>query len=72
MKKSRSISAEPNPGILAAIKAVGSQEALARVCGVTQPAVYYWLHKYCPPEHAVAIEEATGVSRKKIRPDLFG
>lgn len=56
-----------------AIEAVGGQRALARVCGVEQANVWYWLHraKKAPAEHVITIEEASGVSRHDLRPDIY-
>lgn len=61
-----------NPGVLAAIKKAGSMSALAKLCKVKQPAVHYWLYAKIPAERAMQLEELTGVSRRKIRPDLYG
>lgn len=63
--------AKGNPGIISAILAMGGQDALADALGVTQPAISYYLYKRCPVETAIEIEAITGVSRAKIRPDLF-
>lgn len=65
------VGSNANPGVLAAIKSAGSMSALAKLCKVKQPAVNYWLYTYCPAERALQIEKLTGVSRKKIRPDLY-
>lgn len=68
---------EANKGIVEAIEKSGnngkpgSTHTLAKLCGVTQPAVMHWLYNSCPAEQAVAIEKLTGVERSKIRPDLF-
>ena len=55
----------------AAAKA-GGQSALARILGCTPQAV----QRMCstgkvPAERVLAIEEATGVSRHDLRPDLY-
>lgn len=53
----------------------GNQSQLARICGVTQPTVWGWLNKgkgILPAEHALKVEEATGISRHVLRPDVFG
>lgn len=69
-----------NDGIKEAIEASGecfnpkrngSTKALAELCGVTQPAVMHWLYRQVPAHRAVQIELITGVSREKIRPDLY-
>lgn len=51
---------------------VGGQSALARILGCTPQAV----QRMCstgkvPAERVLAIEEATGVSRHDLRPDLY-
>jgi DNA-binding transcriptional regulator YdaS (Cro superfamily) len=56
-----------------AVERSGSQSAFARLCGVTQPAVWKWLRnrKHLPAEHVLTVERATGVSRHLLRPDLY-
>jgi DNA-binding transcriptional regulator YdaS (Cro superfamily) len=56
-----------------AVQIAGSQSALARICGVGQPAVWKWLQssKRVPAEHVLPIEAATKVSRCYLRPDLY-
>lgn len=58
-----------------AVKAVGSQSALAKALGVTPQHVWNWLNrdKEVPAEQAIPIEEATGgkVTRHELRPDLY-
>jgi DNA-binding transcriptional regulator YdaS (Cro superfamily) len=46
--------------------------AISRALGgaVTPQAVHKW--KRVPPEHVLALEAATGVSRYRQRPDVFG
>jgi DNA-binding transcriptional regulator YdaS (Cro superfamily) len=63
----------PYEALLAAVEAAGSQSALARICGVGQPAVWKWIQssKRVPAEHVLAIEAATGVSRHILRPDIY-
>ncbi len=59
-----------------AVEIFGSQVALAQRMGVSQAAVSYWLTqaKTVPAERAVQIEAVTEgeVSRKELRPDLWG
>jgi DNA-binding transcriptional regulator YdaS (Cro superfamily) len=38
--------------------------------GITRSAVCLW--KRCPPKRVALVEEITGVSRHKLRPDIFG
>lgn len=57
-----------------AIQKAGGQSELARICSVSQPSVWGWVNKrdgVVPAEHAAAIEEATGVPRYQLRPDLW-
>jgi len=56
-----------------AVKAAGGQTALAREIGVTQKHIWNWLNRdeKVPAEHVLAIEEATGVSRHHLRPDIY-
>lgn len=51
----------------------GSQAALGRICGRTQPTVWHWLNraKRLPAQHVLQVEEATGVSRHALRPDIY-
>lgn len=56
-----------------AIKIAGGQSALARLIGVQQEHVWYWLHKSgkVSPIQVIPIEKATGVSRHDLRPDIY-
>lgn len=56
-----------------AIASVGSQAAMGRLCGVSQPAVSLWVRrqKALPAEHVLKVEAATGISRHDLRPDLY-
>lgn len=55
---------------LAKVNAGGSS-ALAKALGdVTPQAVSQW--KVVPANRAIAVETITGVSRHKLRPDVFG
>lgn len=66
---------EQNPleALKASVASLGGQSALARVCGVGQPAVWKWLQssKRLPAQHVLAVERATGVSRHALRPDIY-
>lgn len=57
----------------AAIETLGSQSALARLLGVSQPSVSDWVRRAgrLPPEHVLSVEAATGVSRHVLRPDIY-
>lgn len=52
---------------------VGGQSATARICGVSQTAVWKWLQsaKRLPAEHVLAMSEATGLSPHLYRPDIY-
>lgn len=62
-----------NQALEAAIKEAGSQSALARMIGVTQRAVWRWLHeqKPLPAEHVLTVEARTGITKELLRPDLY-
>lgn len=71
--KRRKLVKQENPGIKAAIEKVEghSQSALARLLGVTQPAVVHWLRVRCPPEQAIKIEAILGIDKALICPEIF-
>lgn len=56
-----------------AIEVIGSQSATARLLKVTQGAVSKWLSGKKPlaAEHVLAVEAATGVSKHRLRPDIY-
>lgn len=52
----------------------GGQKPLADRIGTTQSQVWYWLTRSkrgVPAEFAPKIEEATGVTKSELRPDLW-
>lgn len=53
-----------------AIRAVGGVAALARALGISQPSVSGW--NRVPPERVLEVERLSGVSRGRLRPDLYG
>lgn len=54
-------------GIEQAIRAVGSQAELAALLGCSQQNISSWLRRgYVPPKQALAIEQATGISRAML------
>jgi DNA-binding transcriptional regulator YdaS (Cro superfamily) len=63
----------PAQALRASVSSAGSQSALARICGVTQAAVWKWLDggKHLPAEHVLKVEQHTGVSRYLLRPDIY-
>src|SRR5690606_10255630 len=56
-------------GLTDAIRAAGSISELARRVGISQPAVTNW--RRVPADRILAVEAATGVSRIRLRPDLY-
>ncbi|WP_387467087.1 helix-turn-helix domain-containing protein [Photorhabdus sp. RM323S] len=62
-----------NSHIKTAIEIAGGQSALARACGVSQPAVFRWLHgRRVKADHVMSIVKASKgrVLAHQIRPDL--
>lgn len=58
--------------IAMAVRKAGSQSAFGRLIGKRQSTVAQWLKAgRLPPEHVLAVEEATGVSRHDLRPDIY-
>jgi TorA maturation chaperone TorD len=57
-------------GLTEAIKAAGGVTELARRIGISQPSVTNW--DRVPADRVVAVEQATGVMRMRLRPDLYG
>lgn len=66
---------QPSPfkALTTAVENAGGQSALARICGIGQPAVWKWLQsaKRLPAEYVLRVEAATGVSRHLLRPDIY-
>jgi DNA-binding transcriptional regulator YdaS (Cro superfamily) len=58
-----------NEGLRAAIKAAGGIRKLARLLGITYQAILHW--DKVPAERMLEIEDATGISRDRLRPDLY-
>lgn len=54
-----------------AIAIAGNQEKLGEAIGSSQSEVSQWVtgRRPVPPKKAVAIERATGISRREFRPD---
>jgi TorA maturation chaperone TorD len=57
------------PGLEAAIRACGGISELARRLGISQPSVSHW--QRVPAERVLMVEQASGVSRSLLRPDLY-
>lgn len=63
-----------NDALREACAIAGGQKPLADLIGTTQSQVWYWLErskKGVPGEFVLSIERATGVSRFRLRPDLY-
>jgi TorA maturation chaperone TorD len=56
-------------GLKEAIQAVGGVTELARRIGIAQPSVSNW--DQIPADRVIAVEAATGVTRMRLRPDLY-
>lgn len=56
-------------GLERAIDAAGGVAQLARKVGIAQPSVSNW--NTVPAQRVIAVEAATGLSRKLLRPDLY-
>ncbi len=52
-----------------AVSAAGGASVLARQLGVTRQAISQW--DRVPAERAIQVEAASGVSRERLRPDLY-
>lgn len=59
-------------GFEKAIQAAKSQARLGKLIGRPQQTISYWKRHGVPAEAAILIEQATGVPRHEIRPDVFG
>jgi DNA-binding transcriptional regulator YdaS (Cro superfamily) len=56
-----------------AIRVAGSQSAFGRMIGRPQSTIHGWLQKNLPlpAEHVLTVERHTGISRHRLRPDLY-
>ncbi|UMY63911.1 transcriptional regulator [Pseudomonas sp. LS.1a] len=60
-----------NPPTRAA-KAAGGQSKLARLLNIKPQAVQHWCTTgKIPAERVLSVEEATGIPRHELRPDLY-
>jgi DNA-binding transcriptional regulator YdaS (Cro superfamily) len=59
---------EMDIGLRRAVTGAGSPTELARRLGITQAAIHQW--EKIPAERVVAVEQASGVPRHLLRPDL--
>lgn len=57
-----------------AVRKVGSQSAFARLVSKSQPSVYQLLQQdgLLWPGSVLTVEAATGISRHRLRPDVYG
>lgn len=53
-----------------AIYAAGGVRGLAEALELSHQAVSSWV--ICPPNRALDVERLTGISRYRLRPDVFG
>lgn len=60
-----------NPVDLAIAGTPGGLLALAKSCRVSRQAVEKWRRKGVPPKRVLPVEAISGVSRHKLRPDLY-
>ena len=60
-------------GLRAAVTGYGSQSAMAKALGVTQPTVSYWLRvgRPLPAEMCRKVAFETKIPMARLRPDLF-
>jgi DNA-binding transcriptional regulator YdaS (Cro superfamily) len=64
---------ESDSALARAVRKLRSQSAFGRLVGKRQSSVREWLKSdTLPPEHVLAVEAATGVSRYELRPDVYG
>ncbi len=56
-------------GLERALSVAGGVSSLARLIGVSQPAISGW--KRIPPDRVLVVEQITGIPRTELRPDLY-
>jgi DNA-binding transcriptional regulator YdaS (Cro superfamily) len=52
-----------------AIERIGGLHAVARALGITPQAVFVW--RVTPPLRVIPLEKLSGVSRHRLRPDIY-
>lgn len=52
-----------------AVRRMGNRAQLAKALGLSKQSVWAW--RRVPAAHVLKIEDLTGVSREKLRPDVF-
>lgn len=61
-----------SPAIVRAVDKVGGQSALAKILKISPQAVQKWCARGSVPAlRVLAVEAASGVSRKALRPDIY-
>lgn len=67
------IEANLESSLAEAVRRVGSQSAFARLVGKSQASVFTRLRDGKPlwAESVLAVEAATGVSKERLRPDIY-
>jgi DNA-binding transcriptional regulator YdaS (Cro superfamily) len=59
----------PDKALLEAIERAGGIRPLGRLLGIAHQSIPKW--KRTPPERVLELERLTGVSRHRLRPDLY-
>jgi DNA-binding transcriptional regulator YdaS (Cro superfamily) len=54
-----------------AIAKAGGMRALARAIGIRYQSIQAWRNRI-PAERVLDVERVTGISREKLRPDMYG
>lgn len=59
--------------LMKALEKAGGQEQLAKICGVTQPAISKWVNslKEVPIQYVLQVEAATGISKHDLQPTYY-
>jgi DNA-binding transcriptional regulator YdaS (Cro superfamily) len=70
IKRRYPFESQVDDGLKAALNAAGSVQKLARILRLTPATIYQWRQRI-PAERIIQIEEATGVPRNVLRPDLY-
>jgi DNA-binding transcriptional regulator YdaS (Cro superfamily) len=60
-----------NDGLTAAVEAAGGIAQLAALLHIRHQAISQWKARRVPAERVLEIEQATGVPRHELRPDLY-
>lgn len=55
-----------------AVEAAGGSAVIARELGISLAAITHWKRRGVPADRALTVERLSGVSRHKLRPDVFG